>query len=277
MRPNPVSFLLLSMVLGILIVALVAITAMSLQIEWVSDRNAQTLSAEGVQTLSVRSIVGSITIIGENRTDILLRYEVETIFGRTVLDKVRVEVTGGKDASIAAKSTLDMPLYNIHMELWVPSDLPLRTVTMDHGNVKVSDVVSIDRCDMDNGLMVLERIGTIGNLSVDNGDLEVLGSGTMASASVANGNLDAELADISHLGTRLDVDNGDVSVDFPETSSLDFDLTVSIGHLSVEGFEPDYTSKYFGRMAGSINGGGPLLRVDVYNGNILLRGSEGGR
>jgi DUF4097 and DUF4098 domain-containing protein YvlB len=174
------------------------------------------------------------------------------------------------------ESDLDIPLYNIHLEILVPSSIRLLDINMDHGNIRVKGVASVGRCNMDNGLMVLEGVGTVGNLTMDNGDMEVKGSRTIESASLVYGNLQVRLDAIPNTGTELSVDTGDLNIQANEDITMDIDLKVENGHLAVEDFEPVYTTKGSGYLVGSINGGGPKLEARVGNGDLVLKGYGGG-
>jgi len=279
MRPNPISFLLVSMVLCILATSLIVIAAVTVHIEMVSEYSSSTISAEGVSSVTVSSIVGSITILGEDRDDIRLKTEVETIFGKRVLDGVTIVVTTGKDVIIKAQSNIDLPLFNIHIEVWMPSDIPLELVRMDHGNIKISGMGSLQLCKLNNGLIDLNGIGTIGNLSLDNGDIEVRAAGTIDGASMDNGNIFVQMGNITSNGALFHIDNGDIIVEVPQTLPLDFDLEVANGHLGIEGLEPVYVHEGPDSLRGSLNGGGPNMRADLVIGNVLLRsyGPEGGK
>lgn len=274
MKPNPISFLLVSMVLGTMVLALAGIALMSIRIEMVSEYSSSTIYTEGVRSVNVKSIVGSITITGEERSDILIKTEVETIFGKRVLDRVEIEVTSGPEVIIRVKSSVDTPIFNVHMEVWMPSDIPLGTVQMDHGNIKVTGMYSLERCRMDNGLMDIRSVRSIGNLSLNNGDIEVRSAGTIRGVIMDNGNIFVQMENITSNGASFHIDNGDIIIEVPNTLPADFDLEVANGHLGIEGLGPVYDTKGSNTLRGSLNGGGPALKADITIGNVLLRSYE---
>ena len=180
--------------------------------------------------------------------------------------KIEVSSTGGglrvltRYPKQGADGFLDWMLGS-HVNASVTYDITVpRTMDLDldntNGAIEVTDVRGSHKIDTTNGHIELARCG---------GDVE---------AETTNGGIEAELLDVTPgKSVRLETTNGRISLAAPPTLAAQIDAANTNGSINTE---IPITSTRVSRHAlrGTINGGGPELRLRTTNGSIEIRASR---
>jgi DUF4097 and DUF4098 domain-containing protein YvlB len=141
---------------------------------------------------------------------------------------------------------------NVTYEVTVPRTMDLH-VENTNGGIEASDVRGSHKIETTNGRIVLSRCA---------GDLD---------AETTNGSIHAELTAVNAgRGVRLETTNGGISARLPRTFAARIDAANTNG--SIESDVPVTTSGSQGKheLHGTINGGGPELRLRTTNGSIHI-------
>jgi hypothetical protein len=256
------------------------------------DTRRLQFSGAGVRTVDVRTLNGSIQVIGDNGSDVRLetvtRVEAEDDAAlRAGLQDAKVETEErGATVSVVARDDdqntcgdqqwhrgpawWDRRRYSTSTELTlrVPSDVRVRLCTVNGGSVTVNGV----RGDFDvsnvNGKVVLTDIG---------------GSGR---ATTVNGGIEASFTAAPKNESQFKTVNGAITVTFPRNLSADLSLKTFNGGLftdfdttvlpvEAERVERQGRPKYVYRQRGftkvRVGAGGPLLTFDTLNGDVRIQ------
>jgi hypothetical protein len=307
MKPNPISFLLLSMVMVSMLVGLTIITILSLDIDYEQEYATYTFDAAGMDRISVIDTNGEVKITGSNTSIVVIETKKETYLGRDSLDEINVSVTA-VDGEIKVRVTyeMDIPFFTVNIDVEMPWDLLVTEARLTNGHLRLTDLKEAQKADVVNGQMTVRDVEIIGTLSIRNGDISVSGAegigsidvgngnigvagagsigsldvgngnintdqvGTVEGIEVGNGNIDLDVNMIGENGTKAEVQNGDISVSLPVNTSFSFDLDAGSGSVKVAGFDPVYTADHRDSKEGEVMGGGPELRCRVESGVITL-------
>jgi hypothetical protein len=249
-------------------------------------------SGAGVRTVDVRTLNGSIQVIGDSgsdvRLDAVMHVEADDDAGlRAGLQVVKVETEErGGTVSVVARDDeqntcgdqqwhrgpawWDRRHYSTSTELTlrVPSDVRVRLCSVNGGAVMVSGVKGDFDVSNVNGRIVLTDVG---------------GSGR---ASTVNGGIDASFSASPKDESQFKTVNGTISVTFPRTLSADLSLKTFNGGLftdfdttplpaEAERVERSDRPKYVYRQRGvtkvRVGAGGPLLTFDTLNGDVRVQ------
>jgi DUF4097 and DUF4098 domain-containing protein YvlB len=144
---------------------------------------------------------------------------------------------------------------SVTYDITVPRNMSL-DLDDTNGAVEVSDVRGSHKIGTTNGHIKLERCG---------GDVE---------AETTNGGINAELLDVTPgKSVRLETTNGGIKLAAPPTLAAEIDAANTNGSINTE---LPVTSTHMSRhsMHGTINGGGPTLRLRTTNGSIDIRAAR---
>jgi DUF4097 and DUF4098 domain-containing protein YvlB len=205
---------------------------------------------------------GGVRVIGENRSDILVRACVQT-WGTTdaeakaVASNIRIE-TGG---TIKAEGTpAENKNWSVSFELTVPRNSNLN-LTAHNGGISIENVDGSIQFETTNGGVHLNELA---------GDVR---------GRTTNGGLHIELSGNSWKGNGLDVQtiNGGVSLEL----SSNYAAHIETGTVN-GGFQSDFAAlnvdrkerSRAARISTDLNGGGAPIRVVTTNGGIRINSSE---
>jgi hypothetical protein len=256
------------------------------------DARRLQFSGAGAHTVDVRTLNGSIHVIGDNGSDVRLeavtRVEADDDAAlRTGLQDVKVEAeergatviviarddaqnTCGEEQWHRGPAWWDRRRYSTSTELTlrVPSDVRVRLCTVNGGTVTVSGVKGDFDVSNVNGKVVLTDLGGSGRATTVNGDIE--------------GSFTAPPKDESQFKTV----NGAITMTFPRSLSADLSLKTFNGGLftdfdtttlpvEAERVERPGRPKYVYRQRGMtkvrVGAGGPLLTFDTLNGDVRIQ------
>jgi DUF4097 and DUF4098 domain-containing protein YvlB len=171
---------------------------------------------------------------------------------------------------------------------------------------EIQEIVSPDRISIDStrrgsGLITLQRrvdfhirMPRSANLSVEttNGNVELTGphlSGTFkatatnghiraeglensATVETTNGTIDLSVSKLGDDGLSCGTTNGTIDVTLPSDTKARLSARVTNGTIAQEGLQLSASEQSRKRLDATINGGGPLIRLETTNGRIHLKG-----
>jgi DUF4097 and DUF4098 domain-containing protein YvlB len=152
-------------------------------------------------------------------------------------------------------------MFSSHVEASVSYEITVpRSMSLDlantNGSVEVADVRGSHKIDTTNGHIQLERCG---------GDLD---------AETTNGGIKAELLDVTPgKAVRLETTNGRISLAAPPTLAAQLIASTTNGSIDTE-LPITTTRAERHSLRGTLNGGGPELRLRTTNGSIQIRSTR---
>ncbi|HUO85551.1 MAG TPA: DUF4097 family beta strand repeat-containing protein [Thermoanaerobaculia bacterium] len=252
------------LILTLVTVALVAPASAETRTETVT----KTLAVSAGASLMLSNDNGGVTVRSWDRPEVKIQAE-KNARGRSsavreAMENLRVEIESSGNAIDVrtrgprrggdsffhwlARSSVDTW---VNYEITVPRDFDL-TVETVNGGIKAADL---------SGALSFETV---------NGSIEVGRSAGAISASTVNGSIrvDMDRVDASR-GLSFGTTNGKVVLVLPDGFRGDIDASTTNGSIRSD-FPVTSTSFRKTRLKGSINGGGPLLRIRTTNGSITL-------
>lgn len=216
----------------------------------------QTVAAGG--TLNVDGAMnGGIAVKGSQRSDILVRYKIQTQAATqaeadNLASQVRVTTAGGQVRAEGPEQGHNSH-WSVSYEIFVPTrtDLSLRT---HNGGISISDVRGQVSFEAQNGGVSLRRMG--GNVT----------------GHTVNGGLSVELAGSNWEGEGLNVktSNGGLSVSVPENYSARLETGTVNGRLQVSPSIAE-VARDARQLALDLGSGGTSLRIFTTNGGVTIK------
>jgi hypothetical protein len=225
--------------------------------------------------VSVSSMDGSITVKGEDRTDVL----VSAIGGNRRQPRVALEPPmpqGFRRLNQGAALTITQENNQISVktaretdiELRVPKRVTLKLLGMNGERIAVEDVEGeIEATHKDGDIRLVNIAGSV-VANTFNGDVlvtlaQVRNDKAMAFTSF-NGKVDVTLPASASFNVKMGSDNGDVFTDF----DVQMRPSPPQGRRQVDGKTFIYVNQ---SIFGAVNGGGQSIELKTFNGNIYLR------
>ena len=144
---------------------------------------------------------------------------------------------------------------DVSYEITVPKSLPLKVGTVN-GRIDVAGI---------NGEI---------DLSTTNGRIDVADAGGSLIAETTNGGIHAVLTQVAP-GSKLQLETTNGAIDLAVPSSIRADLRAETTNGSIHSDFPVLTQHGDSNsLEGSINGGGPELKLETTNGSIRVRKSD---
>src|SRR3954452_846066 len=141
---------------------------------------------------------------------------------------------------------------SVTYEVTVPRTMNLR-IDNTNGAIEASDVTGSHKIETTNGRITLARCA---------GDLD---------AETTNGSIEAELTTVSAgRGIRLETTNGGIHARLPRTLAASIDAANTNGSISSDLPVTTSGSQNKHSLHGTMNGGGPELRLRTTNGSIQI-------
>jgi DUF4097 and DUF4098 domain-containing protein YvlB len=205
-----------------------------------------TIPAGGLLSVDGK-VNGGVSVIGSNRSDILVRAMVQAR-DRSAGSQVVVHTSSG---AVSADGPAGAP-WSVSYEILVPIKTDLR-LTTHNGGVAVSGVRSSIE------------------FHAVNGGVSIRDAGGNVRGETVNGGISLKISDQQWNGQGIDVSttNGGVSVKVPEHFSGLLDLATVNGGMSVKlpGAQIDPNQR---RLSMNVGAGGPPVRVHTQNGGVSL-------
>jgi hypothetical protein len=206
-------------------------------------------------SLTARSSSGDITLVGLREAGEL---GVETDFGDLMLQAIEADSLQARSSS--GKISVEDGGFSDGIDL-----------EADFGNIVVEDVRAASyRLVSSSGNVVLDKCSGPIELRARFGSVEV------RDASDVQLTLSTDSGEIRFTGSldnqgehRVESEFGDVRLVLPSDAAFDLDAEAEFGTIDTQ--FPVEASRFEGKhIVGEVNGGGPLLRIDVGGGNITL-------
>lgn len=230
----------------------------------------RTYTSDEAASLSVKTGNGDITLTGSDRSDVRV---VATKRARGL----SAETTQGLLASTSISETRDG--NTVRLEVDAPRALGL----LGHGGVEVDFSIEVPRAtsltlQTANGRIRADTIdGKLGITTV-NGAIDGTRLGGALTASAVNGRIALDVASISEGGVQAKTVNGAVGITLPLGSAATIDANCVNCSVRTEGLEvtpasnqptdPEARRGARRSLQGTLNGGGPDVRVSTVNGSI---------
>jgi len=128
------------------------------------------------------------------------------------------------------------------------------TLSNTNGNIDVRDMTGPLRLDTTNGRIMGKNL-----------------EGT-TKAETTNGTVDLDFAAISAGGITADTTNGKVDITLPKNAKARLNARVTNGAISTHNLSLETSESSRKRLTGTLNGGGPEIRVETTNGAVTVRG-----
>jgi hypothetical protein len=215
------------------------------------------------------------------------RFEVENVNGRIEVqpsDGDQVEVRAEKIGKGATDDAAKRALARISIEERV-SDDAIRLSTKIEGSVgfnmggtevkyyvRVPAGVSV-KVDTTNGTVVADNLTASLSAETVNGAIKGRGLEGEVSATTINGSVDIEMARLADGGVSIETTNGGIDLTLPRAAAATVSARLANGRIRTSDLPIETTSDNTRRrLDGTLNGGGPRIRLETTNGGISIRG-----
>jgi hypothetical protein len=138
--------------------------------------------------------------------------------------------------------------------------------------VRVPAGVSV-KLDTTNGAIVADNLA--GDLSAEtvNGSIKGRGLAGEVSAATINGAVDIEMSRLADGGVSIETTNGGIDLTLPRDAAATVSARLANGRINTSDLSIETTSEDTRRrLDGTLNGGGPRVRLETTNGGISIRG-----
>lgn len=119
-------------------------------------------------------------------------------------------------------------------------------------------------------IIVRDMTGDL-RLETTNGEIKGVNLEGSTRASTTNGSVNLDYALLGANGITAETTNGEVTVKIPKTTKASVNLRVTNGGISASGLDIVNSESSRKRLVGTMNGGGPEIRIETTNGAVVLR------
>lgn len=141
------------------------------------------------------------------------------------------------------------------------------------GDITLREGTARAKVHTSGGDIVIERAGGPVEAGTSGGDIIIRSAVNIISAHTSGGDVRATLTGPLTADCSLGTSGGDVTVEFPKSSAFRLDASTSGGDVDAAGLTITIEKGAIGksRLVGSVNGGGPLLKLRTSGGDINVR------
>jgi len=141
------------------------------------------------------------------------------------------------------------------------------------GDIVLSEGTARAKLGTSGGDIRIERAGGPTEVSTSGGDIIINSVAQLISANTSGGDIKATLTEPLQQDTVLGTSGGDVRVQVVKGAGFELDASTSGGDVKAEGVTITISKGGVGksRLAGSVNGGGPRLKLRSSGGDITIR------
>lgn len=138
--------------------------------------------------------------------------------------------------------------------------------------VRVPAGVSV-KVDTTNGAIVADNLEAGLSAETVNGSIKGRGLAGEVSATTINGAVDIEMTRLADGGVSIETTNGGIDVTLPRDAAATVSARLANGRITTSDLPIETTSTDTRRrLDGTLNGGGPRVRLETTNGGISIRG-----
>lgn len=141
------------------------------------------------------------------------------------------------------------------------------------GDITLREGTARAKVHTSGGDILIEKAGGPVEAGTSGGDIIIRSAANIISAHTSGGDVHATLTGPLTADCSLGTSGGDVTVEFPRTAALRLDANTSGGDVDATGLTITIEKGAIGksRLVGSVNGGGPLLKLRTSGGDINVR------
>jgi DUF4097 and DUF4098 domain-containing protein YvlB len=141
------------------------------------------------------------------------------------------------------------------------------------GNIRLEEGTATAKLHTSGGNVTVERAGGPTTVSTSGGSIRLDSVAELVSAHTSGGNIVAKITNPLKQDTVLDTSGGTVKVQVPKGAGFQLDASTSGGDVDATGMTLTIDRGGIGksRLVGSVNGGGPKLKLRSSGGDIIIR------
>jgi hypothetical protein len=141
------------------------------------------------------------------------------------------------------------------------------------GDIVLTEGTARAKLGTSGGNIQIDRAGGPTEVSTSGGDITINAAAQLISATTSGGNVKATLTESIKQDTLLSTSGGDVRVHVVKGAGFELDASTSGGDVNAEGLTLTIDKGGVGksRLVGSVNGGGPRLKLRSSGGDISIR------
>jgi DUF4097 and DUF4098 domain-containing protein YvlB len=230
----------------------------------------RTFDARAGALVSVDNTNGSVTITSWDQPRIRVHAEkivdrADDSEARDIMKQLHVVLAprdGGLTVRTESPRSNGMGFWDVLFGHWVQAQVRYEITVPRSMSLDVSDV---------NGAVRVSGVTGVLKVGTTNGKIEMERCGGSIDASSTNGRVVADLVTVdAQRMSRFETTNGRVTVTVPATLRAEVDAATTNGHI--DSYLPVLThSSSRTALRGTVNGGGPKLKIRTTNGSIDIR------
>jgi hypothetical protein len=141
------------------------------------------------------------------------------------------------------------------------------------GNIRLKEGTARARLGTSGGDIVVDRAGGPTEVSTSGGSIELNSVAQLVSATTSGGDVKAVIAEPLKQDSVLSTSGGNVRVQIAKSAGFELDASTSGGEVDAAGLTLTLEKGGLGqsRLAGTVNGGGPRLKLRTSGGDITVR------
>lgn len=141
------------------------------------------------------------------------------------------------------------------------------------GNIRLEEGTAVAKLHTSGGDIEVDRAGGPTSVSTSGGDIELKSVAELVSATTSGGDVYAKITTPIKRDTMLGTSGGRVKISVPQGFGFQLDASTSGGEVDAEGLTLTIERGGIGksRLIGSVNGGGPRLKLRSSGGDIVVR------
>lgn len=241
----------------------------------VSESSTRDVDVGDGAAVSVVGRNGSIDVTPADGDSVHVAVEKRTRGGQETLDDVEVSIeTVGGDLRIRAVYPEDRDLLSspvvVDFEVALPAGVRLETAQTANGSVTATGVAGDATLASSNGTVTAEDVDGYVGLRSTNGALRATGVAGVDRAVTTNGDVAVELPAVRD-DVHVETTNGDVDLRAAPGLAATFDLSSSVGDVTVSGLSLSRSTDSSDHVVGDLNGGGHRVTAETTNGDVTLR------
>jgi DUF4097 and DUF4098 domain-containing protein YvlB len=218
----------------------------------------------------------TFTLANDGQVDVVNvngRIDVEGVDGATMDVKAEITVRAGSDE--AARDLLkqveireDNTNGRVRLETRYPKGLGRSNVSVKY-TLRVPRTAGVT-VETTNGSIVVNQMAGWVRAETTNGSVEGRNLSGAVSASTTNGGVDMAVTALAPDGVTIESTNGSVSLRVPAEAKGTISARCVNGGIRVSDLNVEKTDSSRRRLEGTLNGGGPAIKLETVNGGIRL-------
>jgi hypothetical protein len=253
-----------------------------------SDIIEESFDASNVSLLDVRTFGGSLTIIGEDRSDISMKAErivrhADVSQFKEILKQIEMEVDTRQDGlyiSFEYEKNHSgswsffgfgrrSPSVSVNVEIRAPKTIAQHLKTSG-GHITVKNIHAYVRARTSGGHIDLDTIYGSSEVKTSGGHIDLKNMRGPVKARTSGGHIKANFPEGLSSDTSLKTSGGGIKVYLPSDEGFHLVAKTSAGHIKTD-FPIEVTGKFITNAAvGDVNGGGPELQLHTSAGGIKI-------